>query len=218
LHNLTKQYKRGITGFYAVEHINMQINKGEFICIIGNSGSGKSTLLNMIAGLLRPTEGNIIIEGQNMSGKKQSELDRFRNHKLGYVMQGQNLLANFNVFDNLCMPYYLSGGKENIQQRALWLLDQVGLLDIKDMYPSQLSGGELRRIAIARAMILNPVLIIADEPTSNLDPDNSKKIMQLFQSISQAGTTVMVSTHDLEFLKYAQITYKITCGKLELLN
>jgi len=162
-----------------------------------------------------PTGGSIIIEEENIVKSSQNVLALLRNQKIGYIMQGQNLLSNFNIMDNICMPYYLSKRKGDIRKRGWDLLEQIGLMEAKDAYPAELSGGELRRVAIARALIYSPNLVIADEPTSNLDAENAKIIMQLFQTINKNGTTVIVSTHDLEFLKYSTTSYKMTKGRLE---
>jgi ABC-type lipoprotein export system ATPase subunit len=128
-------------------------------------------------------------------------------------MQGQNLLANFNILDNMLMPGYFSG-KQNLKQRSIQLLEEFGLIELKDMYPAQLSGGELKRAAIVRSIVSEPGLIIADEPTGNLDPDNAESIMLLFRCLSQKGITVIVSTHDYGFLKYSKKAYKLTGGSV----
>jgi putative ABC transport system ATP-binding protein len=214
INHLSKEYKRGANNFYAVNDVNLHVKEGEYISIIGHSGSGKSTLLNMMAGLLKPTGGEIIFEGVCIAQSNNGKHALLRNHKLGYVMQGQNLLSNFNVIDNIGMPYYLSKTNIDIRKQSLELLEQVGLVDAKNAFPAQLSGGELRRVAIARALIHKPILIIADEPTSNLDPENSVKIMKILKTINQNGTAVIVSTHDMEFLNYSQKSYRMTEGKL----
>lgn len=214
LNHLSKKYKRGEEGFYAVDHVNLEVKKGEFISIIGHSGSGKSTLLNMITGLLKPDEGSIRIDGESLLASNKHSMDLYRNRRIGYVMQGQNLLNNFTILDNLCLSHYLTKGKGDIRERAEEMLKLVGLAYTKETYPSQLSGGELRRISIARALILDPVLLIADEPTSNLDPENADKIRELFQAIHKAGTSLLVSTHDMEFMDYSNRIYRMEKGKL----
>jgi putative ABC transport system ATP-binding protein len=214
INNLCRQYKRGEEPFYAVENVNLQMEKGEFACVTGASGSGKSTLFHMIAGLLKPDGGTILIDGTNIGRSSQKELTYMRNRKIGYIMQGQNLLPNFNVLDNVNMPYYLSRKKSDFKESALNLLNYIGLAEAKDAYPSQLSGGELQRVAIARALLASPVLILADEPTGNLDYDNAVKIMELLREISKEGTAVIVSTHDMELIKYSGKTYKMSKGRL----
>ncbi|WFR54768.1 ABC transporter ATP-binding protein [Anaerocolumna sp. AGMB13025] len=212
--NISKQFKRNKKAFYALNQVNLKVDAGDFVCILGSSGSGKSTLLNIATGLLKPTEGTVTFEGKELIGKSLCGLDQLRGSKIGYVMQGQNLLANFNILDNMLMPGYFSG-KQNLKQRSIKLLEGFGLIELIKMYPGQLSGGELKRAAIVRSIVSEPALIFADEPTGNLDPDNAVSIMRLFQRLSQEGIAVIVSTHDYEFLKYSKIAYKLTGGKLE---
>ena len=154
----------------------------------------------MMAGLLKPTSGKIFIDGSDIFQKNQKQLALLRNETIGYILQGQNILSNFTILDNICMPAYLSREKKVVKSRALELLEEVGLKGMEQEYPANLSGGELRRVAIIRGLINNPKILLADEPTSNLDSENSKMIMQLFKKISSKGTTVLISTHDLESL------------------
>lgn len=207
--NLRKEYKRKNEMFLAVNDVNLSISKGEFVSIVGHSGCGKSTLLNMVAGLLKPTSGEIFIDGNEIFEKSEKELALLRNETVGYVLQGQNLLSNFTILDNICMPAYLSPRKKVVKARALELLEEVGLKGMEEEYPSNLSGGELRRASIIRGLINNPKILIADEPTSNLDPENSRMIMRFFKEISAKGTTVLISTHDMEFLDYTKKTYEM---------
>lgn len=175
---------------------------------------GKTTLFNMIAGLVTPTSGKIHINDRELTGMSENEKAVFRNRNMGYVLQGQSLLNNFTVLDNICMPAYLSSEKENFRDRALELLKQIGLEEFANEYPSNLSGGEIRRVSIIRAMINNPKVILADEPTSNLDPENSHKIMNMLQDISKSGTTVLLSTHELEYLSYVDTVFKMVKGNI----
>lgn len=214
INNLKKEYIRNGESFYAVNDISIEAKKGELIVIIGHSGSGKSTLLNLITGMLRPSSGEIFIDGDNIVSKSSLELSLLRNTVIGYVMQGQSLLSNFTVKDNICMPSYISKNKKDVLSKALELLEDVGLSSMRDSYPSSLSGGEMRRVTIARAMINNPKLIIADEPTSDLDPYNSKKIMDFFKEVTKKGTTVLVSTHDMNFVNYADKLYCVENGTI----
>jgi putative ABC transport system ATP-binding protein len=207
--NISKQFKRNKKAFYALNQVNLKVDAGDFVCILGSSGSGKSTLLNIATGLLKPTEGTITFEGKELIGKSLCGLDQLRGSKIGYVMQGQNLLANFNILDNMLMPGYFSG-KQNLKQRSIKLLEEFGLIELIKMYPGQLSGGELKRAVIVRSIVSEPALIFADEPTGNLDPDNAVSIMRLFQRLSQEGIAVIVSTHDYEFLKYSKINRSST--------
>ncbi len=146
---------------------------------------------------------------------KEEEKTVFRNANMGYVLQGQSLLSNFTILDNICMPAYLSSEVHEFKKRALELLEQIGLQEFANEYPSNLSGGEIRRVSIVRAMINNPKVILADEPTSNLDPENSNKVMQMLQDISKSGTTVLLSTHELEYLSYVDTVFKMEKGTMK---
>ena len=169
----------------------------------------------MIAGLIYATSGKIYVDGNELTGMKEDELAVFRNQHMGYVLQGQSLLNNFTILDNICMPVYLSGEQKEFKERAMELLEQIGLGEFANEYPGNLSGGEIRRVSIVRAMMNNPKVILADEPTSNLDPENSHKVMQMLQDISKAGTTVLLSTHELEYLSYVDTVFKMERGSLK---
>lgn len=214
--NLTKKFTRNSTEFDAVHDVSLEVKSGEFAAIIGHSGSGKTTLFNMIAGLISPTSGKVFIDGEEITAMEENEKAVFRNNSMGYVLQGQSLLSNFTILDNICMPAYLSPNVDDFKDRALELLKQIGLEEFANEYPSNLSGGEIRRVSIVRAMINNPKVIVADEPTSNLDPENSKKVMQMLSDISKSGTTVLLSTHELEYLSYVDTVFKMDHGVLEV--
>lgn len=214
--NLTKKFTRNSTEFDAVHDVSLEVKSGEFAAIIGHSGSGKTTLFNMIAGLISPTSGKVFIDGEEITVMEENEKAVFRNNNMGYVLQGQSLLSNFTILDNICMPAYLSPNVDDFKDRALELLKQIGLEEFVNEYPSNLSGGEIRRVSIVRAMINNPKVIVADEPTSNLDPENSKKVMQMLSDISKSGTTVLLSTHELEYLSYVDTVFKMDHGVLEV--
>lgn len=213
--NLTKKFTRNSTEFDAVHDVSLEVKEGEFAAIIGHSGSGKTTLFNMIAGLIAPTSGEVYIDGSEITKMGENEKAIFRNNKMGYVLQGQSLLNNFTILDNICMPAYLSPDIDEFKESALELLKQIGLEEFANEYPSNLSGGEIRRVSIIRAMINNPKVIVADEPTSNLDPENSHKVMQMLKDISKTGTTVLLSTHELEYLSYVDTVFKMDHGVLE---
>lgn len=215
LKNLTKNFVRNKSGFDAVNNVSLDIKTGEFVAVIGHSGSGKTTLFNMIAGLINPTEGSVYIDGQAFSAMKEKQKSKFRNENMGYVLQGQSLLNNFTILDNVCMPAYLSGEVKEFKERAMQLLKEIGLEDLANDYPSNLSGGEMRRVSIVRAMINNPKVLLADEPTSNLDPENAHKVMKMLQEISNKGTTVLLSTHELEYLEYVDSVVKMEKGKIK---
>jgi ABC-type lipoprotein export system ATPase subunit len=218
IRDLSKQYVRGNTAFYAVDHVNLRADQGEFACIVGHSGSGKSTLFHMAAGLLRPSGGSVRVNGAEVHRPGRKRTVGPVPFKIGYIMQGQNLLANFTVLDNVLMPYSLCRKKPALKRSGLELLDYVGLADAADAYPSQLSGGELRRVAIARTLLLSPDLILADEPTSDLDAENTEKVLELLRSICGGGTAIVASTHDMEVLKYATVSYRMSKGSLERIS
>lgn len=213
--NLTKKFTRNGRDFDAVRNVSLEVKKGEFAAIIGHSGSGKTTLFNMIAGLIAPLSGKIYIDGSEITAMAENEKAVFRNQNMGYVLQGQSLLNNFTILDNICMPAYLSSNSKEFRERALELLKQIGLEEFSKEYLSNLSGGEIRRVSIVRAMLNQPKVILADEPTSNLDPENSHKVMQMLKDISAQGTTVILSTHELEYLSYVDTVFKMNQGKLE---
>ena len=212
---MTKQFTRNDRDFDAVHDVSLEVKKGEFAAITGHSGSGKTTLFNMMAGLTAPLSGKIYIGGSEITGMKENEKAVFRSQNMGYVLQGQSLLNNFTILDNICMPAYLSSQVKEFKERALELLRQIGLEEFAGEYPANLSGGEIRRVAIVRAMLNQPKVILADEPTSNLDPENSHKVMQMLKDISRSGTTVVLSTHELEYLSYVDRVFKMNRGKME---
>ncbi|HWQ41244.1 MAG TPA: ABC transporter ATP-binding protein [Desulfosporosinus sp.] len=211
---LKKEYKRGERLFMAVDNINLSISHGDFASIIGRSGSGKSTLLNMIGGLLKPTSGSISFNGTNLHTLKDKEISEFRNFRLGYVPQGTSALSNLTVFDNVRLPFYLAKRQGDASGRASFLLAEVGLPHLADMFPAQLSGGELRRVFIARALMNSPDILIADEPTADLDVETTSEIMKLLSSINKNGTTVLIVTHELDTLEFGNRVLTMSSGKL----
>jgi putative ABC transport system ATP-binding protein len=216
--DLSKEYTRDKRSFPAVNNVNLAMQSNDFISIIGRSGSGKSTLLNMIAGLLKPTSGAITFAGEDILSLNDEDASRYRNLKIGYVPQGQSLLANLTVFDNLCLPFYFFKRKGDAAAKGLSLLEQVGLVHLAASYPKQLSGGELRRVAIARALINDPALLIADEPTSDLDGETTEEIMRLFGQIAQKGTAILMVTHELDTVNYGNKVYVMDSGVLRARN
>ena len=211
---LTKEYKRGNRSFNAVNRANLSVEAGDFISIIGRSGSGKTTLLNMGAGLLNPTQGSVFFEGKDIYALRDKEISFLRNEKIGYVPQGQSLLSNFTVFDNVCIPWALFRREGDVEGRAFILLEKVGIGHLASSYPKELSGGEMRRAAIARALINSPRLLIADEPTGDLDTQTTAEIMRLFSHIAGEGTAVLIVTHELDTLNYGNKTYSMDAGNL----
>jgi putative ABC transport system ATP-binding protein len=205
--DVKRKYLRNKVPFYAVDGLSFCMDEGEFVYIVGRSGSGKSTLLNMLAGLLRPTSGEIIFNGEDivkLTDKKMSEL---RNQQIGYIPQGARVLHNLSVIDNIRLPFYLSGKRqrgeigsddERIASKARFLLSSVGIEYLTEAFPSELSGGELKRLLIARALINEPSLLIADEPTSDLDAKTTGEVMKLFAKINEEGTAILMVTHKEE--------------------
>lgn len=212
---VVKEYTRRNKVLKAVDNVNLSVSRGDFVAITGQSGSGKSTLFHLLTGLCKPNQGQILIDGSDITSMTKDELSILRNEKIGYVAQGQSLLSNFTIIDNLCMPYYLSSRNEDVYDKALSLLKKVGLEDMENEFPNSLSGGEIRRVAIIRALINDPDIIIADEPTSNLDLENSKIIMELLKNISGENKAVLISTHDFEFLDYTSKIYCMDKGILK---
>jgi len=214
LKNLTKEYNRGGRSFNAVNSVNLTVKSGDFISIIGRSGSGKSTLLNISAGLILPSSGNVLFEGIDIYKLNDKQTSLFRNEKIGYVPQGQSLLSNYTVWENICLPWFFNKRNGNPAERAHSLLEKIGISALAESYPKELSGGELRRVAIARSLINSPSLLIADEPTNDLDSETTADVMKLLGSIAQEGTSVLIVTHELDTLSYGNQTYVMDKGDL----
>lgn len=207
-------YGQGIEN-KVLRHIDFKIEKGEFVMLYGESGSGKTTLLNMI-GLLDPcTSGEILLNGENITNLVGDEQARLRNQTFGYVFQSFYLIPELNVTENVCLPAgYAGKKKKEMVRRAGILLQEVGLADKKKFRPSQLSGGEKQRVAIARALMNDPDIILADEPTGNLDSGNSGKIMTLLKKQHLRGKTIVMVTHDPEMDRYATRKIRMADGVL----
>lgn len=214
--NVSKVYQKNNKDFYAVKDADFTIDKGEFVIIEGRSGSGKSTLLNIFTGLIKPSFGQVVYEERNICGFGDKDISYFRNAKLGYVMQGNGLLSNLNVIENVCFPAYLFDKEACPLEKACRLLKKVGMYEHIYEYPRNLSGGELKRVEIARALINSPSILVADEPTGNLDIKNTHEIMELFKEIAESGTAVVVVTHDKECLSYADKILTMSEGRLEI--
>lgn len=212
--NLCKEYSRGSKKFYALENINLEINSGDFVNIIGRSGSGKSTLLNITAGMLSPTSGKIFFHGEDISQKNDAELSRLRNEKIGFIPQDASALPNLSVIENILLPVHLYPRKDNGENYARELLEKFSIANLADALPSELSGGELRRALIARALINHPEIIIADEPVSDLDFNSARDVMKIFSELNSGGVTLLIVSHDMESLKYGNKIYTMDAGKL----
>ena len=214
--DLYKLYRVGDSYVRALNGVNLEIYKGEFCSIVGTSGSGKSTLLNMLAGLEKPTRGEIVIAGEHMEDKTENQLVRFRREHIGFIFQSFNLLPAMNAVENVALPLTFQGVDRDIRlRRASRLLDLVGLKAHKKHRPTQMSGGQQQRVAIARALVVNPQIIFADEPTGNLDSHTSKDVMELMQRVvrEQKQTLVMV-THDNYLAGFADRIFHIIDGQI----
>lgn len=199
--------------FQALKNVNVNIERGKLTLIIGSSGSGKTTLLNLIGCLDKPTEGQVIIDGKNVSDLNQNEMCEFRNQNLGYVFQTFFLEPNYSVIENVMMPLTIRGVKlKERKEKALKSIEMLGISLKKNNKTKELSGGERQRVAIARAIIGNPSIILADEPTGNLDSKNGEQVMSILSDLRNAGKTVIVVTHNLDYIKYADKVIRIKDG------
>lgn len=188
-----------------LDNINVHVDKGDFLVVTGASGSGKSTLLAILGGYLKPTEGAVKYEERSLAEMKDSEISELHRTKIGYVPQSNVMLKKYTVFENVIAPLMLGkAGKDisDLEENALVHLKQLGIGELIDRYPHELSGGELKRVSLARAMSVNPEIIIADEPTTGLDKDTGKIILEYLHSYSQTGKTVIVASHDERTLEY----------------
>jgi putative ABC transport system ATP-binding protein len=213
--NLSKSYSSaGGRKISAVDDVDLKVEKGEIVGIIGRSGSGKTTLLALAAGLLIPTSGRIMIEGVDINGLKEEEMAEFRNRLIGFVPQGQGTISSLTVRDNIRLPHYLSKRRDGAPPRIDELLDRLGLSELRNCFPLELSGGELRRVSLARTLVNRPALILADEPTGDLDPENSALVMNAFVEAKDAGTAVVFTTHEEEAARHADRLFRMAGGKL----
>ncbi|MGG6312595.1 ABC transporter ATP-binding protein [Paenibacillus macerans] len=204
LQEITKVYKNGPLEVQALHPLNLKVEKGEFVAIMGSSGSGKSTLMNIIGCLDVPTSGSYELDGEQVQTLNEEELARVRNRKIGFVFQSFNLLGRQTVLQNVTLPMMYAGmSREKRTERALDLLDKVGLADRVKHRPNELSGGQKQRVAIARALTMNAPILLADEPTGNLDTKSSYEIMALFKQIHAEGTTIVLVTHEPDIAEHA---------------
>ena len=213
--NISKSYSRQGKDFFAVRDVNLNISDGDFIHIIGRSGSGKSTFLNIVAGLLSADKGSLSLDGTNYMELSDEEKSEFRNKNIGFIPQSPALLSYLNVLENIRLPYDMYEKDGDSEGKARYFLNELGLEHLAKSYPKELSGGELRRIIIARALMTEPKILIADEPTSDLDIEATKEVMELLKKINEKGTTVLVVTHELDTLKYGKKVYTMSEGILE---
>jgi putative ABC transport system ATP-binding protein len=215
--NLTKVYGSGEIAVAALNGIDIGIEPGEFVAIMGPSGSGKSTLMNILGCLDRPTAGNYFLDDLSVSGLKKAELAQVRNHKIGFVFQSFNLLPRISAFKNVMLPMLYGGNRTPMserKERTLAALEAVGLADRAHHRPTELSGGQRQRVAIARALVNDPPLILADEPTGNLDTRSSEEIMGILHGLHQRGRTIAMVTHEPEIAAHTQRVICIRDGQV----
>ncbi|MCS7177561.1 MAG: ABC transporter ATP-binding protein [Candidatus Kapabacteria bacterium] len=216
LQNITKVYRLGAEEVHALRGISLQIDRNEYVAIMGPSGSGKSTLMHILGLLDRPTSGRYSFRGQDVSQLSDDELAQLRNREIGFVFQNYNLLPRATALKNVELPLIYAGlPAEERRQRAQAALEAVGLGDRLHHRPNELSGGQCQRVAIARALVVNPSLILADEPTGNLDTATSEDIMQLFNQLWQRGNTIVLVTHEEHIARHAQRIIRIRDGRIE---
>lgn len=213
---ITRDFPLGSEIVHVLKGIDLLINKGEYVALMGPSGSGKSTLMNILGCLDTPTGGSYILNGKDVSQMHDDELAEIRNKEIGFVFQTFNLLPRTTALDNVALPMVYSGYKKpERQKRATEVLTQVGLADRMDHKPNQLSGGQRQRVAVARALVNNPSIILADEPTGNLDSKTSVEIMNLFNQIHANGNTVILVTHEEDIAAYAHRVIRLRDGVIE---
>ena len=216
--NISKKYYRptkNASHLEAVKPLGFILEEGKVTEITGRSGSGKSTLLYMLAGLLKPDSGKVLLDDQDLYSLTDDQLSRLRNQKFGVIPQGQTGLFALTVLENVLAPVAIYGDTKNYEENAKKLLSMVGIENLGDSKMSELSGGEMRRMAIARALILDPEIIFADEPTDDLDDENTKAVLALLQKIARGGKSVLLVTHESMAEQYADIIYRMDAGRLE---
>ncbi len=220
--DLTKTYQVGDIEVRALRGASLDVRKGEFVCITGPSGSGKSTVMHIIGCLDRPTSGNYFLDGKDVSRMSKDELAIIRNKKIGFVFQGFNLLSRTTALDNVELPLLYNAGKDKLKsaerhKRAKEVLEIVGLGKRMDHYPNQLSGGQQQRVAIARALINQPSILLADEPTGNLDTRTSIEVMDIFQKLNmERGITVVLITHEMDIAEHGTRIVKFRDGRIQI--
>jgi putative ABC transport system ATP-binding protein len=217
LEHVHKVYHTGEVDVHAVRDVSLRVTKGEFVAIMGASGSGKSTMMNMLGCLDRPSQGRYLLDGVDVSGLGRDELATIRNHKIGFIFQGFNLLSRTSALENTELPLMYNRshlGSREQRRRAADALEIVGLADRAGHHPNQLSGGQQQRVAIARALVNQPAMLLADEPTGNLDTQTSIEIMGVFQKLNDDGITIVMVTHELDIASYTKRNIVMRDGRV----
>ena len=212
LEGITKVYLTGEVEVVALKGISLHIPEGEFIAIMGPSGSGKSTLMNLIGCLDQPSSGRYILDGYDVSALTDDQLAWIRNRKIGFVFQSYNLIPRASALHNVEMPLIYAGDNQQRRERAMAALESVGLLDRASHLPSELSGGQQQRAAVARALVTDPAILLADEPTGNLDTESSLEIMKLLRDLNQQGRTIVLITHEADIAAFARRIVRLRDG------
>jgi len=215
LKDVCRYYQLGDSQIKALCDVDLQIKRGDFLAIVGPSGSGKSTMMNLVGALDLSSRGDIFLDGQNIEHLPESELAQIRGKKIGFVFQTFNLIPTLNAIENIALPMIFHGiGKEERMKRAEEILREVSLTHRRNHFPKELSGGERQRVAIGRALANDPEVILADEPTGNLDSHTGLEIIKLFAELNKKGKTIILVTHNMDLIKYAQKVLKISDGKI----
>lgn len=219
---ICKKYNRktgGASYFYAVKQTDFELKEGSLTAVYGRSGGGKTTLLNILGGLLEPTEGRVLIDGTDIYSLSDKDLSRFRNKNIGMIPQGSTALPSLTVLENVLLPTLMFDKRdEETSGYAMELLKKVGIAELSEAMPGELSGGELRRMAIARALVNKPAVLLADEPTGDLDDENTAMVLSLLRDTANNGTSVLMVTHEGEAENYADIVLKMDAGILKTLE
>jgi len=210
LKNVCREYELNKGSFKALNDITLDICEGEFLMILGPSGCGKSTLLNIIGGMDKPTSGEVLIDDKDIAKYTDKELTKYRRDSVGFIFQSYNLIGNLTVLENVM----LSNDKVS-EEEALKALDKLGIIDKKDSFPSSMSGGEMQRVSIARAIIKSPRILLCDEPTGALDSKNGKEVMEILKEMNDNGQTIIMVTHNLDYKKYATRIISLKDGSLD---
>ncbi len=213
--NLSKEYQTGETSIYALNSVDLEIKEGQMVAIVGDSGSGKSTLMNILGCIDIQSSGDYYLDGVLVKNLNEKQLCNIRNEKIGFIFQSFNLIPELTAFENVELPLiYMGVPKEERKIKVAQAIELMGISNRESHFPNQLSGGQMQRVAIARAIVTNPQIILADEPTGNLDSKSSKKIIEILENLNNQGKTVVIITHSHEIARSAQRILQINDGKL----